>query len=165
MASAAESPLLFSLRVSPALAQPQLALRLLAGRQVDHRPLALPLVRLALRPDPPRRAAWLEVYERQVAHALFRLAPRRGLHRQVACQADRSSVVLLALCRRDAHARRDRLAVGCHHAQFRKLYRALVPGCLPDHRSVQAWGLGRTCFGAGSVQAMAATDGRMASVS
>ena len=61
MASAVESPRPFSLRVSPALAQPQLALRLLAGWQVDHRPLALSLGRLALRPDPDRQAAWLEV--------------------------------------------------------------------------------------------------------
>jgi hypothetical protein len=90
MALAVEFLRLFSLRVSPALAQRQLALRLLAGRQVDQRRLALSLVRLALRPEVDRQAAWLEVYGRQVAHALFRFAPRQHLHHQVACQVDRS---------------------------------------------------------------------------
>src|SRR6266545_2320276 len=101
MASAVESPRPFSFRapVSPALAPAQLALRFWAARQVvDQRRLALSLVRLALRPALDRQAAWLEVYGRQVAHALFRLARRRDLHHQVACQVGRSPVVL-ALCR------------------------------------------------------------------
>ena len=129
MASAVESPLLFSLRVSPALAQPQPALRLLAGRQVDHRRLALSVVRLALRPDRDRQAAWLEVYGRQVAHALFRLAPRRDLHRQVACQVGRSWVVVLALLRRDAHAHLGRLEVVFRRAGSRALYPGLALAC------------------------------------
>ena len=92
MASALESPLLFSLRsVFPALAQPQLVLlHPLAARQADHGHFALPVVRLALRPHLDRQAAYLEVYERQVVRALFRLAPRRDLHRQAACQVERS---------------------------------------------------------------------------
>ena|SRR5262245_48363638 len=71
MALVLESPLLFSLRICPALAQPQLALRLLAARRVDQRPLALSVVRLALRPDPHRQAATLEVCS--VVRALLRL--------------------------------------------------------------------------------------------
>ena len=53
MALAAESPRPFSFRapVSPTLAQPQVALRLLADRQVDHKRLALSLVHHALRPE------------------------------------------------------------------------------------------------------------------
>src|SRR5437870_11500628 len=99
MALAAGSPRPFSFRapVSPALAQPQLAVRLLADRQVDHKRLALALVHRALRPELRlhRQAAWLEVYWRQVAHALLRLAPRRDLHHHsVACQVGRSPVVL-----------------------------------------------------------------------
>ena len=52
--SAAESPRLFSFRVpvSPGLAQPQRALRLLAAHQVDRTHLALSLFRPELRPDP-----------------------------------------------------------------------------------------------------------------
>ena len=79
MASALESLSLFLSRVFPALAQPQLVLlHPLAARQADHGHFALPVVRLALRPHPDRQAAYLEVYERQVVRALFRLAPRRG---------------------------------------------------------------------------------------
>ena len=160
MGSAVESLLLFSLRVSPAVAQRQLALRLLAGRQVGREHLALFLVRLALRPDPDRQAAWLEVW--QVAHALFRLAPRRDLHRQVACQVDRSPVVL-ALCRRDAHAHRDHpVAAVSRHAQFRKLYRALAVERLRGHQAAQVLGPGRTCFAAGHVQVAAAKLGKPA---
>jgi hypothetical protein len=160
MASAVESRRLFSFRapVSPALAQPQLVLRLLAGRQVDQGPVALSVVRLALRPDPDRQAAWLEVW--QVAHALFRLAPRQHLHRQVACQVDRSPVVL-ALCRRDAHAHRRDLR-GSRHAQFRKLYRALAVERLRGHQAAQVLGPCRTCFAAGHVQAAAAKLGKPA---
>src|SRR5436189_277100 len=99
MALAAESPRPFSFHapVCPALAQPQLAVRLLADRQVDHKRLAFALVRPALGPELHlhRQAAWLEVYWRQAAHALFRLAPRRDLqHHSVACQVGRSPVVL-----------------------------------------------------------------------
>jgi hypothetical protein len=155
-----ESPRLFSLRVSPVLAQPQLALRLLAGQQVDHRLLALSVVRLALRPDPDRQTAWLEVW--QVAQALFRLAPGRGLHRQVPCQVGRSWVVVLALLRRDAHAHRDRLVVVFRHAQFRKLYRALAVERLRGHQAAQVLGPGRTCFAAAHVQVAAAKLGKPA---
>jgi hypothetical protein len=165
MASAVESPRPFSFRapVSPALAQPQLALRLLAGWQVDHWPLALSLVRLALRPDRDRQAAWLEVYGRQVAHALFRLAPLQHLHHQVACQVGRSWVVVLALLRRDAHAHRDHPVAGvCRHAQFRKLYRALAVERLRGHQAAQVLGPGRTCFAAGHVQVAAAKLGKPA---
>jgi hypothetical protein len=64
MASAAESPRLFSFRAPAALARAQLeqALRLSAGRQVDHRHPALSLLRLALRPDLSRLAVWSDVY-------------------------------------------------------------------------------------------------------
>ena len=163
MASALESLRLFSFRapVSPALAQRQLALRLLAGRQVDQRRLALSLVRLALRPDPDRQAAWLEVYG--VARALFRLAHRQHLHHQVACQVGRSWVVVLALLRRDAHAHRDHpLAAVSRHAQFPKLYRALAVERLRGHQAVQVLGPGRTCFAAGHVQVAAAKLGKPA---
>src|SRR5438552_17846916 len=53
MALAAESPRPFSFHapVCPALAQPQLAVRLLADRQVDHKRLAFALVRPALGPE------------------------------------------------------------------------------------------------------------------
>ena len=58
MASALESPLPFSLRVFPALAQPQLVLlHPLAARQADHGHFALSVVRLALRPHLDRQAA------------------------------------------------------------------------------------------------------------
>jgi hypothetical protein len=162
MASAVESPLLFSLRVSPALAQRQLAVRLSAGRQVDHGRLALFVVRLALRPpDPDRQVAWLEVW--QVAHALLRLAPRRDLYRQVACQVGRSWVVVLALLRRDAHAHRDHpVAAVSRHAQFRKLYRAPAVERLRGHQAAQVLGPCRTCFAAGHVQAAAAKLGKPA---
>ena len=92
MASALESPLPFSFHapVVPEHAQAQLARHPLAGRQVDHWGSALPVVRLALRPHLDRQAAYLEVYERQVVRALFRLASRRALHRQTACQVERS---------------------------------------------------------------------------
>ena len=139
MVLAAESPRPFSFHapVCPALAQPQLAVRLLADRQVDHKRLALALVHPALRPELHlhRQAAWLEVYWQQAAHALFRLAPRRDLqHHSAACQVGRSPVVP-ALGRRDAHAHLDRRVVASRCAQFRKLYRALALGRLRDHRS------------------------------
>ena len=58
MASAVESPLLFSLQVFPALAQPQLVLlHPLAARQPDHGHFALSVVRLALGPHLDRQAA------------------------------------------------------------------------------------------------------------
>ena len=163
MASAVESLRLFSFRapVSPALAQPQLALRLLAGRQVDHRRLALSLVRLALRPDLDRQAAWLEVYGRQVAHALFRLAPRRDLHRQVACQVGRSRVVL-ALLRRDAHAHRDQLGGGVPPRSVPKALPRPCCGAFAGPPAAQVLGPGRTCFAAGHVQAAAAKLGKPA---
>jgi hypothetical protein len=161
MASAVESPRPFSLRVSPALARPQLALRPLAGRQVDHGRLALSVVRLALRPDPDRQAAWLEVW--QVAHALFRLAPRQHLHHQGARQVGRSLAVVLALLRRDAHAHLDHpLAAVSRHAQFRKLYRALAVERLRGHQAAQVLGPGRTCFAADHVQVAAAKLGKPA---
>ena len=61
---AAESPRPFSFRAPVALARAQLeqALPLLAGRQVEHRYLALSLLHLALRPDLHREVVWLEVY-------------------------------------------------------------------------------------------------------
>ena len=73
---------LFSFRapVSPAPAQPQLALPLLVARQVDQRHLALSLFHLVLRPDPCRLAGWLEVDGRQIVHALLRLALRQDPH-------------------------------------------------------------------------------------
>src|SRR5206468_397167 len=54
----------FSFRAPAALARAQLeqALRLSAGRQVDHTHLALSLFHLALRPDLHRGAVWSEVY-------------------------------------------------------------------------------------------------------
>jgi len=69
-----ESPRPFSFRAPVALAraQPQLALRFLAARLVDHRRSGLSLFRLALRPDLHRQAAWLEVSARRSVPALLR---------------------------------------------------------------------------------------------
>src|SRR4029450_5323238 len=66
MVLAVESPLPFSCRAlassAPALAQPQLALRPLAARQVDRRRLVPSLFYLASHRYLRRQAAWLEVY-------------------------------------------------------------------------------------------------------
>ena len=111
MVLAVESPLLFSFRApaSHAPAQPELALRLLAARQVDRMHLAVSLVRLASHRGPRREAGWLEVAGRQVVHALFRLARRQDPHQSEAWQVDRSRAVL-ALRHRGAQAHQGRLA-------------------------------------------------------
>jgi len=143
MALALESPLPFSFHapVVPDRAQVQLALHPLAAQEADLGHLGRSLVRLALRPHPDRQVACLEVYGRQIVRALFRLAPRRALHRQMARQVG-CSPVGLAQVRHDAHQHRDRLVVVCCHVQFRNLYCALAQARSRGHQSVRVWGLG-----------------------
>jgi hypothetical protein len=106
--SVVESPLLFSFRAPASLApaQPQLALRLLAVRQVGH--LVLSLFHLGLRRDLRRLAVWPVADGRQVVHALFRLVLPQDPHQSEACQ------VGLSLRRRDALVHRGQLVVVSH---------------------------------------------------
>ena len=161
--SAAESPRLFSFRVpvSPGLAQPQRALRLLAAHQVDRTHLALSLFRPELRPDPRQQAAWWEVDGRQVVHSLFRLAAHRVLDHPAAWQVGRSPVVLVLL-RRAAHAQLGRLAVVCP-ARLQRFCRDLA---LEYSRELQfVLEPVQSCLAADRVRVAAAMDGRTAPVS
>src|SRR5947207_14504856 len=110
MAVAAGSPRPFSFRAPVVLvpAQPEQALRLLAGRQVDHRHPALSLFHLALRLRLHLEVAWSEVYSLWVARALLRLAVHLDLHPAAADQAGRSQAVL-AVRRRAALPHRGQL--------------------------------------------------------
>jgi hypothetical protein len=86
-------PFAFLVPVYPGPAQLRLAARLLIDRQVDHTHPDLFVVRLAFRPDPPRRAEWLEVYERQVGQAVLALV-RREAHAHL---LDQLVLLLLAV--------------------------------------------------------------------
>ena len=111
-----ESPRPFSFRAPVALAraQPQLALRFLAARLVEHRRPGLSLFRLALRPDLHRQAACLEV----------------SAHRAVP-----------PLLRRDAHAHLAR-PEGMFRSPFREFYRAPVLDYSRDRPFVQVFEAG-----------------------
>lgn len=137
MALAVESPRPSSFRapVGPASADPRPALRLSAARRVDHKRPGLSPFLLALRPDHPRRAAWLEVSVRQAVHALFRLVNRQE-QPQAARQVDGNPAVL-ALLRRGARPHRVRPAGVWHDAQVQRLCRVPAPVFSQARRSVQ----------------------------